>query len=75
MDAAGINLDSVPESQLLNESQTAEALNIKASTLSVWRCTGRVSIPYVKIGRSVRYRAGDIRAFLESRKRHHTGQE
>ena len=52
---------------LLDEKQAATVLNVKPGTLSVWRSTGRYSIPFVKVGRSVRYRAGDLNAWLESR--------
>lgn len=67
-------LDGLPDSQLLDEAQTADCVGVKAATLSVWRSTGRYALPYVKSGRLVRYRAGDIRAFLESRTRNHTGE-
>ena len=52
---------------LLDEKQAASFLNVKPGTLSVWRSTGRYSIPFVKVGRSVRYRLSDLNAWLESR--------
>lgn len=52
---------------LLDEKQAASILQVKPGTLSVWRSTGRYSIPFVKVGRSVRYRLGDLNAWLESR--------
>lgn len=52
---------------LLDEKQAASILKVQPGTLSVWRSTGRYSIPFVKVGRSVRYRAGDLNAWLESR--------
>lgn len=52
---------------LLDEKQAASVLNVKPGTLSVWRSTGRYSIPFVKVGRSVRYRLSDLNAWLESR--------
>lgn len=33
-------------------------------TLVTWRCTGRVKLPYVKIGGNVRYRKSDLDAFI-----------
>jgi len=48
----------------LTEEQAAEVLGIKPQTLSVWRCTRRYSLPYLKIGRSVRYKLSDLRAFM-----------
>ena len=52
---------------LIDEKQAASVLNVKPGTLSVWRSTGRYSIPFVKVGRSVRYRLSDLNAWLESR--------
>lgn len=52
---------------LVTEAQAAEILNVTPGTLSVWRCTRRYSLPYLKIGRSVKYRLSDIEAFCESR--------
>jgi len=52
---------------LLNEVEAAALLGIKASTLPVWRCTRRYDLPWIKVGRLVRYRRADVLAFLESR--------
>jgi hypothetical protein len=68
-----LDLSNIPDSHLLDDSQAARILDIKKSTLSVWRCTGRIDLPYIKIGRNVRYRAGDLKAFIASRMRMHTG--
>jgi predicted DNA-binding transcriptional regulator AlpA len=57
----------VPSSPLLDEKQTAELLNVTPGTLSVWRCTRRYPLPYIKVGRSVKYRLADIEAFISSR--------
>ena len=52
---------------LLTEQQAAEFLSIAPGTLSVWRSTGRYSIPFVKVGRSVRYRLSDLNSWIDSR--------
>ena len=52
---------------LLNPEQVAEILGISVSTLSVWRCTKRYNLKYVKCGRLIRYRATDVEKFIESR--------
>ena len=52
---------------LLNEVEAAEALGIRPNTLAVWRTTHRYPLPYVKVGRLVRYRMRDIYHFLEER--------
>jgi len=57
------------ENNLLDEKQAAEVLTVEPGTLSVWRSTGRYKIPFVKVGRRVRYRRADLDAWLESRTR------
>jgi hypothetical protein len=51
----------------LTPSETAAILGIKSETLSVWRCTRRYALPFVKIGKKVFYRGADIQKFIESR--------
>lgn len=55
------------QSELLDEVATAEILQVKIGTLQVWRSTRRYPLPFVKIGRNVRYRRTDIDAFIQSR--------
>ncbi|MBF6138693.1 helix-turn-helix domain-containing protein [Nocardia farcinica] len=50
---------------LLTETQVEELVHIPAGTLRCDRAKGR-GLPYVKIGRRVRYRAEDIAAYLEA---------
>ena len=57
------------ENNLRDEKQAAEVLTVEPGTLSVWRSTGRYKIPFVKVGRRVRYRRADLDAWLESRTR------
>jgi len=59
-------------SHLLKEQEAAHYLDIMPGTLSVWRCTGRYDLPYIKVGRRVKYRVSDILAFIESRTRSNT---
>lgn len=56
-----------PADPLLSEQQTAELLDVRPTTLQVWRSTRRYNLPFVKIGRNVRYRASAVQAFIESR--------
>jgi hypothetical protein len=42
----------------------SQLLGVPEATLATWRCTGRVKLPYFKIGGHVRYRASDIEAFI-----------
>ena len=55
--------------ELLDEKQAAEHLTIAAGTLSVWRSTGRYNLPFVKVGRAVRYRLSELDAWLAARAR------
>ncbi len=45
----------------------ADYLGITPGTLNVWRCTKRHQIPYIKVGRLVKYRKSDLDKWLESR--------
>jgi len=58
---------ALDDDELLKVGKAAEILGVEPGTLDVWRCTKRYPLKYVKIGRSVRYRRGDLRAFAASR--------
>ena len=49
---------------LLSTEQAAKLLGIKPTTLENWRCTNRVPIPYIRIGRTVRYQLSDIESLI-----------
>ena len=55
--------------ELLDEKTAAAVLNVTPGTLSVWRSTGRYALPFLKVGRKVRYRYSDLHAWLEKRTR------
>lgn len=57
------------EDPLLNDPQATAFLSLAPGTLSVWRSTGRYKLPFIKIGRSVRYRRSVLAQFLENRTR------
>ncbi|WP_207760021.1 helix-turn-helix domain-containing protein [Bifidobacterium primatium] len=54
------------EENLLTPAQVAKILGIPVSTLSRWRSERR-ELPYVKIGRVVRYRPCDLAEWLETK--------
>ncbi len=58
---------AINTSPLVDEKRATEFLDLAPGTLSVWRCTRRYPLPYVKIGRAVRYRMSDLEAFIASR--------
>lgn len=51
---------------LLDTKKAGAYLDTPPKTLVTWRCTGRVKLPYVKIGGNVRYRLSDLDAFIEA---------
>lgn len=54
-------------SDLLTRKQAAEYLGITPRTLAVWACVKRYPLPYVKVGRLVKYRRADLDAFIAHR--------
>jgi hypothetical protein len=56
-----------PELVLLNDVSAGIILDTKQSTLAVWRSTGRYNLPFIKIGKRVRYRLSDLLDFLDKR--------
>lgn len=54
---------------LLDDKAAAAMLDVSPGTLSVWRSTGRYALPFLKIGRKVRYRRADLQAWMDARVR------
>tara|TARA_R110000868_G_scaffold256516_4_gene513255 strand:+ start:2270 stop:2491 length:222 start_codon:yes stop_codon:yes gene_type:complete len=57
---------------LLTPLQVAELLGVSSGTLAVWRSNGTCQIPYIKIGRCVRYKRSVVERFLEQQEHLHT---
>jgi hypothetical protein len=55
-------------SHLLEPLEVSKILGVTVKSLAVWRCTKRYDLPYIKVGKSVKYRPEDIQAFIDSRK-------
>lgn len=51
--------------KLLRKNEVIELLNIGESTLNMW--VRQNKIPFVKLGKSVRFRQSEIDAYLDSR--------
>ena len=52
-------------SRLLTTDEVALLVGAKPQTLSIWRCTRARNIPFVRVGRLVRYREQDVLDWLE----------
>ncbi len=55
------------ENTLLTRAEAAAFLGVSKGTLEVWACTKRYPLPYVKVGRLVKYRLSDLQAFVAAR--------
>lgn len=50
--------------QLLTRQQAADLLGIRPQTLAKWALEKSQRLPFVRVGRAVRYRLADIEAFI-----------
>ncbi|WP_341325919.1 helix-turn-helix domain-containing protein [Methylotuvimicrobium sp. KM2] len=50
---------------LIDTDGAAKLLNIPRGTLIKWRCTGENNIPYVRIGRLIKYRTTALLEYVE----------
>lgn len=60
--------------ELLTAEQAADYLNVKPQTLALWRSTGRHGLPFVRVGRAIRYRRRDLEQWLADRTATSTGE-
>jgi predicted DNA-binding transcriptional regulator AlpA len=56
---------NIYHNKLLSAGETAEILGLKESTLSQFRWRGDKRLPWVKLGKSIRYKLSDIESFIE----------
>ena len=57
---------------ILDTPGASKLMKIPEATLIKWRSTGENNIPYIKIGKTVRYSSAALRAYIE---RHTIGGE
>lgn len=57
---------SLDDNIIVDTSEASILLHTPEKSLIKWRSTGEHNIPYVKIGRSIRYRTADLRAWIEA---------
>lgn len=72
--AAQLGFDPNNPPATVADKLAADALGVKPTTLAVWRSTGRYNLPYLKVGRLVKYRISDLAEFLARRTANHTGE-
>jgi excisionase family DNA binding protein len=63
----GLEQEHYTAPALLTNEQAAAYLGLQPDTLCVWRSLKINNIPYIKIGRNVRYRPADLEAYLLSK--------
>lgn len=49
---------------LISPEQAAEYLDLTTRTLANWRSRGYPNLPYIKLGRSIKYRQSDLDTYL-----------
>lgn len=50
--------------EMLTRREAAAYLGLQPITLSAWASTGRENLPYLRMGRSIRYRRSDLEKWL-----------
>lgn len=60
-------LEQLPPTALLSNDTAAQYLDVRPGTLETWRTARRYALPFIKVGRKVRYRKSDLDKFLTSR--------
>jgi len=58
---------------LVGQIVAGQILDIPPATLQKWRSTNEVDLPYIKIGRSIKYRTTDLKLWLDANTRNKMG--
>ena len=53
-------------SNLMSRIEAANYLDVQPQTLAVWASTKRYNLPYIKVGRSVKYSKAALDQFIQS---------
>ena len=53
--------------ELLSTSEAAEYLGARPHSLEIWRSSQRYRIPYIRVGRLIKYRRADLDDWLATR--------
>jgi hypothetical protein len=57
---------SINDDLIIDTSEAAILIHTPEKSLIKWRSTGEHNIPFIKIGRNVRYRTKDLRIWIEA---------
>jgi predicted DNA-binding transcriptional regulator AlpA len=57
--------NNIHQNKLLSAGQAAEILGLKEATLAQFRWRGDKRLPWVKLGKTIRYKLTDIEDFIE----------
>jgi len=60
-------MDISTDERLLTREEAAAILGVRPQTLAVWASAQRYDLPFIKVGRCVRYRMRDLQAFIDRR--------
>jgi hypothetical protein len=61
--------------ELLNTNQASKVLGVKSKSLANSRHTGTgLQVPFIKLGKLVRYRLSDLQNYIEDNTFNHTGE-
>jgi excisionase family DNA binding protein len=60
-----LNMDAPNISDLITPREVARSLSVAEETLASWRSRKKPHLPFLKVGRLVRYRRSDLVAFVE----------
>lgn len=63
--SSALSLDT-PD-KLMPDEETAQMLGVTVGTLATWRSNKRYDLPYVRVGRLIRYRLSDVRQWIDHR--------
>lgn|ERR1035437_7651654 len=59
-----ISIARSSQRELLTRPEAAQLLGVKPQTLAKWATTQQNGLPYIKVGKSVRYRRSDLTQFM-----------
>jgi excisionase family DNA binding protein len=50
--------------ELFSRAEAAAYLGVAKQTLAIWKCTKRYNLPFIKIGKLVKYKKSDLDQFI-----------